>query len=84
MVCRKCGKCCRSGLWTAPGMTLEERMMIDEFVADNGIEVIDVRHGCRYLGKTNLCRIYPVRPKVCRDSRCRYGFDLEAVAIAEV
>ena len=60
--CDGCGRCCGP-----VGVGYEEQEAIGDYCAANGIEWVDGRMlKCGYLGEDNRCRIYEVRPRICR------------------
>lgn len=83
--CSKCGECCGSGL----PVTLEEVEIISKYIKEHNIEpeplIID-RDGqkgfnamCCFLDqKTNKCKIYEVRPWICRIFKCDQPEDVIA------
>lgn len=71
--CSKCGKCC--GLFIP--VTKKEVGIIKQYVKENNIKPEkryngkDLELRCPFLDlKNHKCKIYPVRPFVCRDFIC--------------
>lgn len=71
--CIRCGKCC--GLFIP--VTKKEVNIIKKYVAEKNIQPENRYDGnklelrCPFLDlKKNVCKIYPVRPYVCRDFIC--------------
>ena len=73
--CSRCGNCC--GLFIP--FTEKELDVIKEYVKKNNIKPYDrmnkltgqfEAHCCFYDANKKECRIYPVRPYVCRDFIC--------------
>lgn len=71
--CSKCGKCC--GLFIP--VTKKEVDIIKKYVTDNDIQPENRIRGnslelrCPFLDlDKHICKIYPVRPYVCRDFIC--------------
>lgn len=67
--CDNCGECCGP-----VGISHDEQAAIKEYIAAKGIEWEECDLlSCGFLGKDNLCRIYEVRPFICR----AYGVTVE-------
>lgn len=71
--CSRCGACCAICL----PITKEEESTIREYVKEHNIKPENLREGkkfyamcCFYDRKNHLCKIYPVRPKICRTFSC--------------
>lgn len=73
--CSKCGECC--GIFIP--VTERELSKIKDFVRENNIEPATDRYTdengfegrcCFYDTQLKKCKIYPVRPYVCKDFRC--------------
>lgn len=77
MDCTKCANCCKclGPLWTEADIervAKRERMKLADFedaylrVDEDGDKVFQCMP-CPFLGQDNLCDIYDVRPKACRE-----------------
>ena len=73
--CSKCGGCCTIGI----PITRKEEKVIREYIKENNIEkeeLIDKENNnfyadcCFHDRKTKLCKIYPVRPNICKSFKC--------------
>ena len=72
--CKKCGECCGNGL----PITKQEAKTIRRYIKDNKIEptewfdektnTMEVR--CPFLTKERTCKIYDVRPSICKTFQC--------------
>jgi len=70
-VCNKCGLCCKILLIKIKKQDLEMRELsrlrnIEIIDLDNNFSVMKLNVRCKYL-QNNLCRIYRIRPKICRE-----------------
>lgn len=71
--CSRCGECCAA---TLPITKVEEKR-IREYINANDIEPEFFQNGndvnlqcCFYDRKNKLCKIYEVRPSICRSYKC--------------
>lgn len=71
--CSRCGNCCASNL----PLTKKEEKKIREYIKKNNIqpEIFQTEKDinlqcCFYDRKNKLCKIYEVRPSICRSFRC--------------
>lgn len=76
--CSNCGQCCMPIL----PITLEEYKIIKKYIATHHIEkesIIDKEHEAIYVDcpfhdrKNKKCKIYPVRPEVCKNFLCNHS-----------
>jgi Fe-S-cluster containining protein len=58
MECSKCGDCCR------------ELYLIERLKLALHTKTLAFKKSCKFLDKNNLCKIYPNRPKFCKDWKC--------------
>ena len=83
-VCLKCGNCCSNILL----LTQAEIQTIKTYIKKNNVQPINrnslllfASEGyvdcCPFLTKENLCAIYNVRPKICKEFKCSAFCDLE-------
>ena len=68
--CQKCGRCCRQAIIDdiyQVDLIREPRLkaVVEEFTTEPGRYMLLTP--CPFLGKDNLCEIYPTRPDVCRN-----------------
>ena len=71
--CTRCGECCAACL----PITRKEEKRIKEYVKQNNIEPEffqtekDINLNCCFYDRTNkICKIYEVRPNICRSFKC--------------
>lgn len=71
--CSRCGECCAAALPITKG----EEKKIREYIKANNIEPEFFQKGndinlqcCFYDRKNKLCKIYEVRPNICRTYKC--------------
>lgn len=71
--CSRCGSCCALGV----PITKEEENIIREYIKKNNIEPeILIKNNNFYLSccffdrKNHKCKIYPVRPSICKTFKC--------------
>lgn len=71
--CTRCGECCAASL----PITRQEEKRIKEYVKQNNIEPEsfqtekDINLNCCFYDRTNkICKIYEVRPSICRSFKC--------------
>ena len=66
--CKGCGECCSEFL----PVTRIEIQVIKQYIAKNGIQPVYQPVMCPFLDlDTKLCKVYPVRPYICRKYDCR-------------
>lgn len=81
--CLKCGKCCANILL----LTSMEIQRIKKYIKENNIVPVNRNSVvlfsstayvdcCPFLTKENLCSIYEVRPKICKEFKCSSFCDL--------
>lgn len=77
--CDKCGRCSRCGNCCAATipLTRKEEKRIRKYILENKIEPEEFEIGdkinlqcCFYDRKNKLCKIYEVRPSICRSFKC--------------
>jgi len=79
--CSKCGNCCGALI----PITRKEEKRIREYIRENSIEPEFFQDGeninlqcCFYDRKNKKCKIYEVRPQICRSFKCNKNeFELE-------
>lgn len=71
--CSKCGSCCAMGI----PITRKEEKTIKKYIEERNIRpenLIDDNNFyvmcCFYDRKNKCCKIYPVRPEICRSFKC--------------
>lgn len=71
--CSRCGDCCAFSI----PITRKEEKRIKEYIIQNNIEPENLFENndfycrcCFYDAKNKLCKIYPVRPNICRSYKC--------------
>lgn len=71
--CSRCGNCCTIGI----PITKQEEEIIRTYIKKNDIETESLYEGnnfyaycCFYDRKNRKCKIYDVRPKICRSFQC--------------
>ena len=78
--CSRCGECCASLL----PITRAEEKRIREYIKDNNIEPEkfkvnnnSINLQCCFFDRTKkVCKIYKVRPSICRSFKCNKSIDL--------
>ena len=72
-ICSRCGNCCAAML----PITKKEEKNIRKYIKDNDIKPeffcneTDMNLQCCFYDRTNkLCKIYDVRPSICRSFKC--------------
>lgn len=76
--CTRCGECCAACL----PITRKEEKRIKEYVKQNNIEPEffqtekDINLNCCFYDRTNkICKIYEVRPSICRSFKCNKSLE---------
>lgn len=73
--CSRCGSCCGIGI----PITRKEEKTIREYIKQNNIQKENLFNEvtntfycscCFYDRKNKLCKIYPVRPSICKSFKC--------------
>jgi Fe-S-cluster containining protein len=65
--CINCGECC-SGLVV---VSTEEVNMIKSYCEVHKIRPSNEKWKCQFLTSLNLCKIYPIRPQICKNFTCK-------------
>ena len=75
--CSRCGQCCTIGI----PITKEEELTIREYITKNNIKPENLFEGdnfyafcCFYDRKNHKCKIYDVRPGICRSFQCNRNY----------
>lgn len=85
MRCDRCGECCGPAACSP-----SEFAAVAEYAEDHGIEPVKQGITCPWYGEGVGCRVYPVRPFICRlfghtpELRCKNGHNVSVSRGAEV
>lgn len=70
--CKGCGSCCAMYL----PATKRELKRIRKYAKERGIKPVFQPIMCPWLGSDGLCKVYEVRPNICRIYDCRKHKDM--------